>query len=441
MTELLIVFALVLLNGFFAMSEMAVITSRKSKLKEMARESRGARAAVDLAERPEHFLSTVQVGITLIGILTGYFGGEPIGLAIADGLLRLSPALEPYAPALGIGLAVSLITLASLIFGELVPKRFALTRSEAIAAVIARPMRWLALLAAPTVAVLSVSTRLVLRLLGISRERQGQVTEEELRLLVAESHEQGVIDADERNMMNRVLRLGDRTAASLMTPRTRIAWLDAGASEAHNLKVMRDTPFSRYPVFKGSDQEVLGILEVKSLAGRIGAKKLDLFRELKPALFVAESTRAMNLLDTFRDEGARLALVVDEYGDIQGMVSLSDVLGAVLGRLGSISTEATDKSAPVSRREDGSLLVDGSLSTEDLRELLSLTTLPDDGDHDYNTLAGMVMAHFGRIPSPGEHFDWGGWRFEVVDLDGARIDKLLLQSLAPRADGDSVQAA
>ena len=435
MTELLVVLILVLCNGFFAMSEMAMVTARKSRLRELAASSRRARAAAELAEHPEHFLSTVQVGITLIGILTGVFGGEAIGDALGLWLATSLPAIAPWAEGIGLGLAVALITFLSLILGELVPKRFALTRPEAIAVRVALPMRGLSLLAAPAVALLSLATRSVLRLLRLEIESAQKVSEEEIRLLVAESHEQGVIDVDERNMMNRVLRLGDRDAASLMTPRRKIAWLDAAASEEENLSVMRETPFSRYPVLRGSDQEVLGIFEVKSLAGRIAGRRLDLVRDLRPALFVAEGTRGLNLLDLFREEGCSLALVVDEYGDIQGMVTLNDVLGAVLGRLPG-SDDLPDTGSPVIQRADGSLLVDASLPSDELRDLIGQAVLPDEEDHDYRTVAGMVMARFGRIPQPGEYFDHGGWRFEVVDLDGARIDKLLLQRL-PSTTGES----
>jgi putative hemolysin len=241
---------------------------------------------------------------------------------------------------------------------------------------------------------------------------------------VAESHEQGVIDEDERNMLNRVLRLGDRSTDSLMTPRTRIVWLDADASLDENLETMRETPFSRYPVYRDSDTDVIGVLEVKSLVGRVSATNEDLFRELRPALFVSDSTNALKLLEIFREEQQSIALVVDEYGDIQGMVALNDLLGAVLGR--AQAAERSDDEPLVIEREDGSWLVDGRLSTEELRELLDLNALPGEDDHDFTTVAGMVIAHFGRIPHSGEHFDWQGWRIEVVDLDGARIDKLLI---------------
>ena len=436
MLELIIVFALVLLNGFFAMSEMSVMTSRKSRLKQMAQTSHRAQRALDLSEKPESFLSTVQIGITLIGILTGLFGGEAIGLAIAAWIERVLPALDPYAETIGKSIAVALITFLTLIFGELVPKRLAITAPEKIASVVALPMGWLAKAAFPFVWLLSHSTRLVLRMLGLGKDEAGTISEEEIRMLVAESHEQGVIDAHERDMVNRVMRLGDRTAASLMTPRNRIAWLDASAPVEESLEVMREHQFSRYPVYRGSDQDVAGILEVKSLIHTIGGDLAErLYHDLRPALFVSESTHAMKLLEIFREEQQSMALVVDEYGEIQGLVTVSDLMGAIVGRLQSV--ENTDEDALVVQREDGSLLVDGTLPTEDLRELMDGAALPDAEEGDYHTLAGMCIAHFGRIPHVGEYFDWAGWRIEVVDLDGARIDKLLLRRLAQH-DGDEL---
>lgn len=436
MAELLIVLALVLLNGFFAMSEMSVMTSRKSRLKQLAQASRRAAKALALSEKPEAFLSTVQIGITLIGILTGLFGGEAIGLAIAAWIERVLPALDPYAETIGKSIAVALITFLTLIFGELVPKRLAITAPEKIASVVALPMGWLARAAFPFVWLLSHTTRLVLRLLGLGKDQASTISEEEIRMLVAESHEQGVIDVHERDMVNRVMRLGDRTAASLMTPRNRIAWLDASAPVEESLEVMREHQFSRYPVYRGSDQDVAGILEVKSLIHTIGGDLAErLYHDLRPALFVSESTHAMKLLEIFREEQQSMALVVDEYGEIQGLVTVSDLMGAIVGRLQSV--ENTDEDALVVQREDGSLLVDGTLPTEDLRELMDGAALPDAEEGDYHTLAGMCIAHFGRIPHVGEYFDWAGWRIEVVDLDGARIDKLLLRRLAQH-DGDEL---
>ncbi len=425
--ELLIVLALILLNGFFAMSEMSVMTSRKSRLKQMAATSKRAERALELSEKPESFLSTVQIGITLIGILTGVFGGEAIGLAIAEWLHGIVPAFA-YSSEVGKALAVALITFLTLIFGELVPKRLAITRSEDIAGLVAWPMGWLSRIAFPFVWLLSHSTRMVLRVLGLGKDEAASVTEEEIRMLVAESHEAGVIDAHERDMMNRVMRLGDRTADSLMTPRNRIAWLDTQAAPEKNIATMRENEFSRYPVFRDNDQDIVGVLEVKSLVTRLVRDDHSLFQNLREPLYVSESTHAMKLLEIFREEQQSMALVVDEYGEIQGLVTISDLMGAVVGRLQSV--ENVDEDALVVTREDGSFLVDGSLSIEDLRELMGNAELPDADDGDYYTLAGMCIHYFGRIPHAGEYFDWAGWRIEIVDLDGARVDKLLLRTLS-----------
>ncbi len=427
MLELVIVVALIALNGFFALSEMALVTSRKIRLKQMAETSKGAAKALALAEHPDNLLSTVQIGITLIGVLTGLFGGEAIGQQIAAWLADVWPNAREYARPVGIGTAVTLITAGSVIFGELIPKRLALTNPEAIAATVAIPLSALATAAKPVVMALGAINRGVLRILGIKDDARGAITEEEIHMLVTESHEQGVIDDDERNMMNRVMRLGDRDAESLMTPRMRITWLDVESDFEENLATMRETPFSRYPVYRGNDQNVLGVLEVKSLLHDLDQTRLDLFRDLREAVFVSESTHAMKLLEIFREEQQSLAMVVDEYGDITGMVTINDVMGAVLGRLQT--SENPDKEPMVVQREDGSLLVDGSLPVDDLREVLGTPRLPDEDEHDYHTAAGMLIAQFGRIPHVGESFEWAGWRIEVVDLDGPRIDKLLLVRL------------
>lgn len=434
MIELLIVCALIGLNAFFALSEMSLVTARKSRLRQLAETSRGARKALALAEHPDNLLSTVQIGITLIGVLTGLFGGEAIGLLIADWLGDAVPAAREYARTIGIGTAVGLITAGSVIFGELIPKRLALTNAEGIASVVAIPLQALATGAKPVVFTLGAINRLVLRLLGIKDDARSAITEEEIRMLVSESHEQGVIDEDERNMMNRVLRLGDRSAESLMTPRTRIAWLDVGDGFEENLATMRATPFSRYPVFRGSDADVVGVLEIKSLIDRLEKQEFDLFKYIRPAQFVSESTPALKLLEILREAQQSLALVVDEYGDVTGMVTTNDVMEAVIGR--TSSGDGADAHPLVVVRDDGSILVDGALTVDSLRELLGGGPLPDEDEHDYHTAAGMTIARFGRIPNAGEHFDWGGWRIEVVDLDGPRVDKLLLQRLAEEASHD-----
>ncbi|MET0807921.1 MAG: hemolysin family protein [Pseudoxanthomonas sp.] len=435
MLELLIVAGLIVLNGFFALSEMALMTSRKLRLKQLGQESRGARVALALAEHPDNLLSTVQIGITGIGVLAGLFGGEAIGTLVTGWLVGTWPNASEYAAVIGTVTAVTLITSSSVIFGELIPKRLALTNPENIAAVVAIPLDWLSRFARPVVFVLGAINRLVLRMLGIRDGDRNAVSQEEIRMLVSEGHAQGVIDVDERNMVNRVLRLGDRTADSLMTPRKRIVWLDQSASYENNIDTMRQSQFSRFPVYRGNDQDVVGILEVKSLIDRFAERSPEIFQNLRAPLFVSESTHAMKLLEILREEQQSLALVVDEYGEIQGLVTLSDLMGAVVGRLQA--AENSDEDALVVTRDDGSLLVDGSLPNDDLRELLGGVALPDGDEADYNTIAGLVIEQFGRIPHVGEHLEWAGWRIEVVDLDGARIDKLLLQKISEDEDDET----
>lgn len=427
--ELLLLLALVLLNGFFALSEMAIITSRKGRLKQLADSNRGARAALQLAEHPENFLSAVQTGITLVGILTGVVSGTAIGAYIA-GWLDNVPALARYAQPLGLGTAVVGITLLSIILGELMPKRLALLAPERIAVIVAVPMLLFSRATHPFVVVLAFITRHALRLLGAIDANNSRITEEEIRLLVAESAEQGEIEDIERSMINRALRLGDRSAESVMTPRNRIAWLDTEAPLSENLAVMRTTPYSSFPVMRGSDKEVLGILAVKSLIDRIGSGgQFDLFKRLQKPLYVPEATSALKLLNELRDAESRVALVVDEYGDLQGLITRNDVLSAILGATVH-QGQPNNEEAMIVRRADGSYLLDGALKIEDLVDLLELPGLPGDNQHDYQTLAGMLISALGHIPAVAECYDYDDYRFEIVDLDGARVDKVLVSMIS-----------
>lgn len=426
LTEIATVFVLALANGFFALSEMALVASRKSRLKQMARTSRRARVALRHAEAPEHFLSTVQVGMTLVILVTGAMAGDALGDHIAEALHGGRAAwLEPYAKVIGLVLGFALISFIQIVIGELVPKRLALSAPEKVSGFVAMPMLVLSRIAAPFVWLLNFSSTQLLRVLRVTQRGRDAVTEEEIRLLVAESAEQGVLDADEHNMVNRVLRLGDRTVDSVMTPRTRIAWLDIAATPEENDEVLRDTPYSRYPVYRGDESDVVGVVEVKHLLRNFRHGAPDLFGRMAKPLFVPATARALDLLEEFRDAESQLALVVDEYGDIEGLVTLNDLLSAVVGA-SQRASQGGEEAAPIVPREDGSWLVDGSISTDDLRELLHVDQLPGEQEHEYRTAAGMVMAVLGHIPQTGEVFAWQGIRFEVVDLDGARIDKLLI---------------
>jgi putative hemolysin len=432
--EISLVVLLACLNGFFALSEMALMVARRSRLKHLAATGRRAKIALGLAHEPESFLATVQVFITLLQVGAGASLGAHIGERIGGALDALDlPGIDQYSVAIGVVISVSGITFIQMLLGELVPKRIALVDPERFAIATALPMRVLTWLASPFAFLLIWTTRGLLALLRMNKATREHVSEEEIRLLVAEGVDQGVIDTDERNMVNRVLRLGDRTVDSVMTPRTRIAWLDATATLEENLDVMRETPYSRYPVYRGGEHEVLGVLEAKQLVGQIGgANKADLFRALRKPLYVPATARALDLLEEFRDAETAVALVVDEYGDIVGLVTINDLLAAVVGKAATPLIEAAEQ--PIVQRADGSWLIDGGVSSDDLRELLGLAQLPNEEDHDFRTAAGMIMAHFGRIPEAGEHFDWSGFRFEVVDLDGPRIDKLLVERIPVTAE-------
>ncbi|GAB3782785.1 hemolysin family protein [Dyella agri] len=439
LTEIALVLVLALCNGFFALSEMALVASRKSRLKQMARSSRRAALALRHAEKPEYFLSTIQVGITLLMLVTGAVAGDALGAHIAE-LLHGGRAawLEPYARVLGVVLGFVLISFIQIVVGELVPKRLALSAPEKVSSIVAIPMLVLSRATAPFVWLLNAASSLLLRLLGVRSRGHAAATEEEIRLLVAESAEQGVLDADEHNMVNRVLRLGDRTVDSVMTPRVRIAWLDMAAPREENVEVLRQTPYSRYPVYRGDESEVVGVVEVKRLLQAFAQGRPQLFDHLAKPLYVPATARALDLLEEFRDAETPLALVVDEYGDIEGVVTVNDLLAAVVGvsQLGH-GDDAAD--APIVQRADGSWLVDGSLANDDLRELLQLDRLPGEDEHDFRTAAGMVMAALGHIPQTGEVFAWQGIRFEVVDLDGARIDKLLVTRGPKQESGDEAE--
>jgi len=429
LSEILLVLVLSLGNAFFALSEMSVVASRKSRLKQMARTSRRAGVALRLAESPERFLSTVQVGMTLIILVTGAVAGDTLGAQFTALLHDGEPAwLEPYAKIIGWLLGFLLMSLVQIVIGELVPKRAALTAPERIASQIAVPMLVISRITLPMVWLLNHLSSGILHVLRLRRGDASAATEEEIRLLVAESAEQGILDLDERNMVNRVLRLGDRTVGSVMTPRMKIAWLDMNASQ----EVLRETPYSRYPVYRRDESEVIGTVEVKSLFSSLQRGEVDLFKHVSRPLFVPATARALDLLESFRDADTQLALAVDEYGDIEGLVTLNDLLSAVVGATAP-STVDTTHDGPIVRREDGSWLVDGALPADDLRELLQIDRLPNEEEHDFRTAAGMVTTNFGHIPHAGESFVWQGIRFEVLDMDGARIDKLLVSVVGESA--------
>jgi len=436
--ELLILLFLLIANGVFAMSEIAIVSARKARLQQWANEGNTkARAALDLANAPNQFLATIQIGITLVGILAGAFGSATLAKELAVVLNDL-PLLAPYSQAISFGVVVISITYLSLIVGELVPKRLALNSPERIASAIASPMRGLSHLAYPAVRLLSISTDAVLRLLGIQPTAEPPVTEEEIRVLIDQGTRAGMFEAAEQAMVGRVFRLGDRRVSAVMTPRTEIVWLDRNASPEEIRRTIAESVHSRFVVAQGSLDNVLGVVHAKDLLARsLGTQAIDLFVSLQQPLFVPESMQALALLELFKQSGTHIALVMDEYGGIQGLVTPSDILEAIVGDLPLPGEQAEPQ---VVQREDGSWLLDGMVSVDEFKELLHLSDLPGEDQGLYKTLAGFVMMQLGRIPQAAHSFEWEGLRFEVMDMDGNRVDKVLVMPSPNHPQDTGVEA-
>jgi putative hemolysin len=423
--EILVVLLLIGLNGLLAMSELAVVSARPSRLKFFADEGvRGAGQALALANAPGRFLSTVQIGITLVGILSGAYSGSTLGIRLANWLasIGLPPQLADLG---GIGLVVAIITYGSLVIGELVPKQLALRNPEAIAIRIAPAMTLLARMAAPLVWLLDISGRLVLTLLGQTGRPEPRVTDEEIRSLMAEAESSGVIETDERRMIVRLMRLADRTAKAVMTPRTDVEWLNLHAGEAEWRRQLIETNHARLPVGDGSIDLIVGVTETREmLVALLSKDRFDLRRHIRQAPIIPDRADALDVLATLREAEVPMALVHDEYGHFEGLVTPADILEAIVGTFRS-DIEPEEEQAVV-QRPDGSWLLAGSLSADELPDLLGI---PVPEERDYATLAGLLLSHLHHLPETGETIDIHGWRFEVIDLDGRRIDKVLASRL------------
>ncbi len=426
----LILFLLILVNGLFAMAELAVFSSRPTRLKQMAESgSKGARAALRLLDNPTRFLSTAQFGITLISVLAGVYSGarfaEPIANWLA-GFELLAPIVQ-YTDTIANGIVVVGVTYLYLVVGELVPKRWALANPEMIAALIAPPMELIARASSPAVWLLQGSTELVLGMLGLRKSTRRGLTEEEIRSMIAEATRAGVFHVDEHRMIEGVLRLPDRTVRSIMIPRGEVVWLDVDDSRDNVWSIMRASSHSRYPVCRGDLDELLGIVQTGDLADWLrDPSGGDLVSRLRAPLIVHESTRVLRLLDLFRESKLNFAVVVDEHGSIEGIVTPGNILTAIAGELPEAASEEVPEAI---RRDDQSWLIDGRMPIDDVERLLACGNMRS-GD-DYTTLAGFVLAQLGHLPATAESFRWRGLRFEIVDMDGRRIDKLLIQRLAP----------
>ncbi len=435
--EIFVVLILLLANGVLAMSEIAVVSARKTKLKNLAeRGSKRAKAAIRLANEPALFLSTVQVGISLVGVVAGAFGGATIAHRL-EPLIAVIPLVGPYAQGLSVSFVVLGITFLSLVLGELVPKQLALRNAEALAMLVARPMVYLSKVTYPLVALLTVSSNFLLRLIPKRLDEEPVITEDEVKLIIRQATEAGVVKKAEKDMIYGVLRLGDLQAVDLMTPRHEVAMLDLALPWHENLVRITEAGHTYYPVYETDPTNILGFVSVKDLYEEMAkGRQPNLRKAMVPPLFIPEKASALKVLERFKATKTHIGLVLDEHGAVEGLVSINDL---VVGIVGEIPSSGADIQDPlVVTRDDGSLLVDGGISASDLKDLLNLKKLPGE-DGSYSTLGGMTMARLGRIPKAGDSFRYRGYRFEIVDMDRLRVDKVLIAKI-PKESKESKAA-
>ncbi|WP_455232727.1 hemolysin family protein [Geopseudomonas aromaticivorans] len=428
--EILILIGLIVLNGLFAMSEIALVTARKARLMKLAADGdNSASVALKLGEDPTKFLSTIQIGITSIGILNGIVGEAVLAGPLSQWLQSFGIA-ENAANIGATAAVVIVVTYVSIVVGELVPKRIGQINPEPIARLVARPMQVLALITRPFVMLLTVSTHALLRLLGVKQSSQASVTEEEIHAMLEEGSEAGVIEQHQHEMVRNVFRLDDRLLGSLMIPRSDIVCVDIRRSPEENLQVLIESEHSRFPVCDGSLDKLLGVIHAKQALARVAKGETpDYSANLQPCVYVPETLTGTELLEQFRANDMQMAFVIDEYGEIEGIVTLQNVLEAVTGEF----TPRNAEDAWAVQREDGSWLLDGAIPIPEMKDRLELKNVPEEDKGRYHTISGMIMLLLGRVPGTGNHVDWAGWRFEVVDMDDKRIDKVLA---TPLLNGD-----
>ncbi|MDE1172573.1 MAG: hemolysin family protein [Parvibaculaceae bacterium] len=430
LADVIILLVLIALNGFFSLAEMAIVSSRRQRLQaaqsqraENGRPTAGYETAIMLSADPGRFLSAQQIGITLIGVLSGAFGGATLADPLRN-LIAPLPYIGPYAEPMALALVVVVITYLSIVMGELVPKRIALSNPEGIAAIIARPMASLTRIFGPAVSFLSISQDAVLRLAGLSGSHHQHVTEEEIRHLVEEGAASGVIEGVERDIVNRVFRLDDTRVTEIMTPRIQMVWLDLEASFDDNIRVIRAHENLRYPVRRGGESEPIGMIRVEDLFfGADQTTSAELFRRMSPPTYIPRTASVLRALSILQHDNKYMGFVIDEYGDVVGTLSQAEIFQAMVG---DVTQGYDDENSAISLRDDGSYLIDGLVPVEDVRKLLKLNRLPGDESAEVNTLAGVMFDWFGRLPREGDYFAWNGYRFEIADMDGPRIDKVLV---------------
>ncbi|HLA86624.1 MAG TPA: hemolysin family protein [Anaerolineales bacterium] len=423
--EILVIAILILVNGILAMSEAALVASRKARLQNRVNEGdKASLAALKLIERPNVFLSTIQIGITLIGVLAGALGGATLAETLAVTLAKI-PVVSEYSESLALGTVVVVITILSLWLGELVPKRLGLHSPEQIARVVAGPMLLISRIFSPFISLMSWATDLVIRLIGVEPSLEPPITEEELQVLIDQGTQAGVFEESEQDMVEGIFSLGDSRVYSLMTPRTELVWLDVTDSIEEIRQKIADCPYSRFPVRQDSLDTIIGIVKSRDLlVESLSGKAIDLKVLLKPAFFIPETMFASRALELFKEKNTELLLVVDEFGGLQGLLTINDILEEIVGAMEFEEPQAT-------LRQDGSWLLDGMLEADEFKEIFNFTALPH--EEEYETLSGFVMTSLGRVPQAADHFEWNGYRFEVMDMDGRRVDKVLVTTLSKPA--------
>ncbi|HMS00645.1 MAG TPA: hemolysin family protein [Anaerolineales bacterium] len=424
---IIIIIVVIFLNAIFVLSEMSVASSRKARLQQRLNEGdKGAKTALDLMQNPNLFLATVQIGITLVGVFIGAVGGASLAEPLAIALMRV-PQLTEIAESLALGIVVVTITFFSIILGELVPKRIALHNPEQIASALAGPMMLISKLFAPFVWLLGRITDFVLKVLGIKPGNEPPVTEEEIQLLIDQGTQAGVFEEAEHDMVEGVFSLGDQRVYSLMTPRTDVVYLDVSDTLEEIRQKITSSEYSRFPVRQGSLDSILGIVKARDLLVRsLSNEEIKLKDLLKPAFFIPETMFASRALEVFKEKGTQILLVIDEFGGLQGLITINDILEEIVGQMEHEEPQAT-------QRQDGSWLLDGMLEVDEFKEIFKLHVLPH--EDEYETLSGFVMMSLGRVPQAADHFEWHGLRFEVIDMDGRRVDKVLVTTLPQRTTG------
>ena len=419
--EILLIFVLIAVNALLAMSEAALVASRKARLQQQAGEGNKSSAlALKLIEDPNIFLSTIQIGITLIGVLSGAVGGATIAEFLAA-MLQNVPYIGEYSESIALGIVVVVITVLTIWLGELVPKRLGLNNPEKIAQIVAGPMLFISKVFSPLVKLMSGATNFVLRLFGVNASSEPPITEEELQMLISQGTQAGVFQEAEQDMVEGIFSLGDSRVYSLMTPRTELVWLDITDSIEEIREKIAECPFSRFPVRQDSLETILGIVKSRDLlVESLSGKEIDLKTLIKPAFFIPETMFASRALELFKEKNTELLLVVDEFGGLQGLLTINDILEEIVGAMEFEEPQAT-------QRQDGSWLLDGMLEVDEFKELFEFTALPH--EDEYETLSGFMMTSLGRVPQASENFEWNGYRFEVMDMDGRRVDKVLVTKL------------